>query len=67
MVKRIAAWLADNATDDKVEDFLYDELHSEMPYGTMKARTGDPSAWIGDYMEREFGDELKAVWAAEQG
>ena len=33
---------------------LYDYFcHSEeMPYGTAKARTGDPVVWILDYLER---------------
>ena len=65
MTKRIAAWLVDNATDDKVEDFLYDEFWKDMPYGTAKARTGDPANWIGDKMEDLFSDELKVIRDAE--
>lgn len=39
---------------DEMSDELYDKLFQffadtgEMPYGTMKARTGDPYIWIHD-------------------
>lgn len=37
---------------------LYSKLYSlfmdEMPYGTQKARTGDPDVWIADKLERIF-------------
>ncbi len=39
---------------------MMDELYThfcnngEMPYGTMKARDGDPTQWIIDRLEREL-------------
>lgn len=41
-------------------DELYEKLFmyycnlGEMPYGTMKARDGDPFAWISDQLEKEL-------------
>jgi hypothetical protein len=41
----------------ELTDDQYDKLfnlfqdHKEMPYGTMKARTGDPTVWILDRLE----------------
>lgn len=34
-----------------VLDKLYQILGPKMPYGTMKARTGDPDQWIADYFD----------------
>lgn len=36
-------------------DTLFDFYSGEMPYGTAKARTGDPVQWIFDRLEQEFG------------
>lgn len=41
-------------------DDLYDQLYEyylsigEMPYGTAKARDGDPYQWISDRLERDL-------------
>lgn len=50
--------------DDKAElmDFndlyekLFDYFMSEMPYGTAKARTGDPDQWIVDRLRGDIGE-----------
>ena len=43
--------------DDDLYDALFDYYASsgEMPYGTMKARTGDPYEWITDRLDAELG------------
>lgn len=33
---------------------LYVLFQDEMPYGTQKARTGDPAQWLGDRLESIF-------------
>jgi len=33
-------------------DTLYDHYMDEMPYGVMKARTGDPDVWIADRLQK---------------
>lgn len=48
-------------TDGDLDDDLYHALYDyysdngEMPYGTMKARTGDPYEWISDRLAQELG------------
>ena len=64
MAGRIADWLIDNKDDSKVDEFLYDHYQNEMPYGTMKARDGDPQNWIADHMERTFAKQLRPIWKA---
>lgn len=68
MGQRIADWLIDNKDDDKVDSFLYDHFvgGGDMPYGTMKARDGDPSNWIADRMADMFKKEAGAIWRAER-
>ena len=52
-------------------DALYDYYFDDMPYGTKKARTGDPSEWLGDKVYSIFGDNVKegsiqgGVWTAD--
>lgn len=42
---------------DDVWDTVYNFYieNGEMPYGTAKARDGDPYEWIGDTLEKELG------------
>jgi hypothetical protein len=46
---------------DELDSDLYDALfdyyasRGDMPYGTMKARTGDPFEWITDRLDQELG------------
>jgi hypothetical protein len=42
-----------NMSDD-LYDALYDYYFDDMPYGTKKARTGDPHEWVAD----RFADDL---------
>lgn len=45
--------------NDNLDPELFEELYefwlTEMPYGTAKARTGDPDQWIFDRLCQEFG------------
>jgi hypothetical protein len=43
--------------DDDLYDALYDYYANagEMPYGTMKARTGDPYEWVTQRLDQELG------------
>lgn len=54
MLKKLMAYLLDNKDDSKVNSFLYDHFEEDMPYGTKKARDGDPSNWIADRMSELF-------------
>ena len=53
MIQKIVGYLH-NEDDAKVDAFLYDHFEDEMPYGTKKARDGDPSNWIADHMSGLF-------------
>lgn len=39
-----------------LEEALYEHWLHEMPYGTAKARDGDPSEWIADRLDRELSN-----------
>jgi len=39
--------------DPNVFDILFKYYEEEMPYGTQKARTGDPYEWINDHVLEE--------------
>lgn len=54
MAEMIHDYLVHNEDSDEVDAFLYDRFESEMPYGTRKARTGDPKCWIADHMQVLF-------------
>jgi hypothetical protein len=40
---------------DALYDVLYDYYFDDMPYGTKKARTGDPHEWISDRFAEDLG------------
>jgi hypothetical protein len=40
---------------DDLYHALYDYYFDDMPYGTKKARTGDPYEWIGDRFAQDLG------------
>jgi len=40
---------------DALYDVLYDYYFDDMPYGTKKARDGDPYEWIGDRFSADLG------------
>jgi len=46
-------WLSNG--NDAVDEALMDYSIEDMPYGTQKARTGDPSEWLFD----RFGDDVR--------
>lgn len=54
-------------------DDLYDELYDyyagngEMPYGTMKARTGDPYEWVSQRLAREMDAAQTDMFEGEEG
>jgi len=60
---QIAKWIDGNHDDDTVESILFDYYmdSGQMPYGVMKARTGDPLNWIADKVVSDFSKELKAL------
>jgi hypothetical protein len=43
--------------DDHLYNALYDFWFDDMPYGTKKARDGDPYEWISDKLANELGNE----------
>jgi len=52
--QQIKTALADIKSEDVSQatmDFLYDTYMHEMPYGTQKARAGDPEQWIMDHLD----------------
>ncbi len=53
--------------DNDLYDALFDYYASsgEMPYGTMKARTGDPFEWISQRLDQELGGLGMRDMAAE--
>lgn len=44
-----------NELSDHLYDALFDYYQSDMPYGTAKARTGDPYEWIADRLGADLG------------
>ena len=46
----------DDLDEPKLMEELFTYFQEDMPYGTQKARTGDPDVWIMDRLE-----ELKLV------
>lgn len=46
---------------DSAQGKLLDAFASEMPYGVMKARTGDPDAWIADKFDA-MGTASATMW-----
>jgi hypothetical protein len=53
---------------DALYDALYDYYFDDMPYGTKKARTGDPYEWVADHFAQDIGiDEGAAVDAFMAG
>ena len=40
---------------DDLYDALYDYYFDDMPYGTKKARTGDPHEWVADRFAEDLG------------
>ena len=60
--------------NDSLYDALYDYYFDDMPYGTKKARDGDPYEWIGDRFASDIGleesvrpENIPAIQRKEQG
>jgi hypothetical protein len=56
LAKQIAKGMQDLADHDELYEKLFEYYcdSGEMPYGTMKARTGDPFNWITDQLTKEL-------------
>jgi hypothetical protein len=48
-------FLSGNDMSQELYDALYDYYHEDMPYGTKKARTGDPHEWVADRFASDMG------------
>jgi hypothetical protein len=48
-------FLAGGDMSQELYDALYDYYHEDMPYGTKKARTGDPHEWVSDRFAADMG------------
>ena len=51
----------DDLDDPKLMQDLFEYFQEDMPYGTQKARDGDPDEWIADrlYELELIGDDVK--------
>ncbi len=56
--KEVKDFKMGNDMDEDLYHALYDyyNLHGEMPYGTAKARTGDPYEWVTQRFDRDVND-----------
>jgi hypothetical protein len=50
-------FLAGGDMSQSLYDALYDYYHEDMPYGTKKARDGDPHEWVADRFAADMGVE----------
>jgi len=63
--QQIKMWVNNQIED--LDDDLFEKLfqhyleNGEMPYGTAKARTGDPYQWMFDRMDQEYGNMTEAA------
>ena len=73
-ISQMWAHIKDTATDDFMSTPMWEKLFNWfafdgpilMPYGTAKARDGDPVSWILDYLQDPSGFNPTAeVWAAK--
>jgi hypothetical protein len=70
--KEVADFQQGGELDDSLYDALYDYYFDDMPYGTKKARTGDPYEWIADRLDQDisgpkFGDVTDKYMASQAG
>lgn len=47
--------------DQELSDKLYEMYRDDMPYGTQKARDGDPYEWIYERLIDDFGHLLEVT------
>ena len=50
-------FLAGGEMSDHLYDALYDYYFDDMPYGTQKARDGDPNEWVANRFEQDCGTQ----------
>jgi hypothetical protein len=59
ILQRFSREVADFKDGDELDDDLYDALYDyyfdDMPYGTKKARTGDPYEWVSQRLADDLG------------
>jgi len=52
--KEVKDFIHGGELDDSLYNALYDYYFDEMPYGTKKARTGDPFEWITNRLDKDL-------------
>lgn len=55
IVKYVKGEMEPEDMEHETWELLYNHFSNEMPYGTQKARTGDPYQWIANKMDAMFG------------
>jgi len=55
----VDAFMRSGDLSDSLYNVLFDYYMDEMPYGTAKARTGDPYEWISDRFHDDMGGGIK--------
>jgi hypothetical protein len=55
--KEVSIFQQGGDLDDHLYNALYDFWFDEMPYGTKKARDGDPYEWISEKLDQELSNE----------
>jgi len=60
-INDVREFLKGDDMSDKLYEALYDYyvLNNIMPYGTAKARDGDPMAWVSDRFYNDASDYLE--------
>ena len=58
-IKAFLAGEVDLHSNESLVMKLYDYFKDEMPYGTQKARTGDPEEWFYDRLTQMFNKQKK--------
>jgi len=53
-IKDILSKKTDLSNEPELFEKLIDYYSDEIPYGTLKARTGDPYKWIFDKLDQEY-------------
>jgi hypothetical protein len=57
----VDAFMRSGDLSDSLYEVLFDYYMDEMPYGTAKARTGDPYEWISDRFHDDMGGGKQGV------
>lgn len=59
--QRVVEWINSGEWLHKFEGLdirLYEYYEDEMPYGTMKARDGDPEQWLFNKVTSSYADQI---------